>query len=215
MKNENTKGEPSRHPVALFAVAAISALVGIAAVYGSLGRSDNTLSAAGEAGKAPVAQKSSAERAPLAGFVMKKAPEPIADITFEAADGTSKKLSDFKGKTVLLNLWATWCAPCREEMPALDRLQQAVRSETVEVLALAVDRGGVKAAQKFFEETKVSHLAVYADPTTRSGSSLKAVGLPTTILIDKEGRELGRLSGPATWDSDEAKALIAKAAAAP
>ena len=141
-------------------------------------------------------------------FVFKKAPEELPEIAFVDAGGAARSLKDFRGKTVLLNLWATWCAPCREEMPALDRLQKELGSDSFEVVALAVDRGGVDAAKKFLDSIKVSNLKLYADATTRSGSALKVIGMPTTILIDKDGREIGRLPGPAAWDSAEAKRLV-------
>ena len=116
--------------------------------------------------------------------------------------------ADFKGKTVLLNLWATWCAPCREEMPSLDRLQKDLGSGKFEVVALSLDRKGAEASQKFLDETKVSNLKLYIDASAKQGTLLRIVGMPTTILIDKEGRELGRLAGPAEWDSEDAKKLI-------
>jgi thiol-disulfide isomerase/thioredoxin len=93
-------------------------------------------------------------------------------------------------------------------MPALDRLQKELGSDSFEVVALAVDRGGVDAAKKFLDSIKVANLKLYADATTRSGSTLKVIGMPTTILIDKDGREIGRLPGPAAWDSAEAKRLV-------
>ncbi|MGE0023353.1 MAG: TlpA family protein disulfide reductase [Hyphomicrobium sp.] len=145
----------------------------------------------------------------LPAFVYTKTPQPLADVNFVDGTGAPKTLADFRGKTVLLNLWATWCAPCREEMPSLDRLQRELGSDTFEVVALAVDRTGLESARKFLDSIGVTSLALYADPTTRSGSALRAVGMPTTILIDPEGREIGRLPGPAAWDSAEAKALIA------
>jgi thiol-disulfide isomerase/thioredoxin len=109
---------------------------------------------------------------------------------------------------VLLNLWATWCLPCRKEMPALDRLQSTLGSEQFQVVAISVDRTGLPGAKKFLEETKTPNLALYADPTARLTSSLRAAGLPATLLIDKEGREIGRLLGPAEWDGEAAKRLI-------
>jgi thiol-disulfide isomerase/thioredoxin len=112
---------------------------------------------------------------------------------------------------VLLNLWATWCAPCREEMPSLDRLQKDLGSDKFEVVALSLDRKGAEASQKFLDETKVSSLKLYVDASAKQGTTLKIVGMPTTILIDKEGRELGRLAGPAEWDSEDAKRLITAA----
>jgi thiol-disulfide isomerase/thioredoxin len=142
-------------------------------------------------------------------FVFKKAPQPLADISFLDAEGEPVSLKDWRGKVVLLNLWATWCAPCREEMPSLDRLQRDIGSDDFEVVALAVDKAGVKGAGKFFQDIKIENLKLFADPTARVSSSLRVVGMPTTILIDKQGREIGRLVGPADWDGEDAKRLIA------
>jgi thiol-disulfide isomerase/thioredoxin len=208
-ENSNPPGAPRTSTTAVVAMAAIAALVGFAAVYGTLGRPDNTSLSE----TAPVAaEKETADTrrraAGMPAFVFKKTPEPLADVNFIDGTGAPKSLKDFRGKTVLLNLWATWCAPCREEMPSLDRLQQALGSDTFEVVALAVDRTGLEAARKFLGEIDVKALKLYADPTTRSGSALKAIGMPTTILIDAEGREVGRLPGPAEWDSEQAKSLI-------
>ena len=135
-------------------------------------------------------------------------PTPVPATTFTDPEGGTHSLADWRGKVVLLNFWATWCAPCREEMPSLDRLQQELGSDTFEVVALAVDRAGPETAQKFLNEIGVTALKLYSDTTTRSGSALRAVGMPTTILIDAEGREIGRLPGPYEWDAPEAKALI-------
>ena len=109
---------------------------------------------------------------------------------------------------MLLNVWATWCAPCREEMPALDKLQAALGSDKFQVVALAVDKSGIAGAKKFLADIKAEKLEPYADPTAKEGTRLKVIGMPTTILIDREGREIGRLIGPAHWDSPEAKRLI-------
>jgi thiol-disulfide isomerase/thioredoxin len=144
----------------------------------------------------------------MAAFVKKPSPEALPAFTFQDKDGKALTIADFKGKTVLLNLWATWCAPCRHEMPALDRLQAAMGSDTFEVVALSLDKDGADKARKFLGEIKVSHLNFYIDPTGKEGFNLKPVGLPTTLLIDAEGREIGRLAGPAEWDSEAAKALI-------
>jgi thiol-disulfide isomerase/thioredoxin len=208
-ENGNPSGAPRTSTAAVIALAAIAALVGFAAVYGTLTGPDNT----GFSGApAPVAEKDPADtrrRAPgLPAFVFKKTPEPLADVNFVDGAGAPKTLKDFRGKTILLNLWATWCAPCREEMPSLDRLQQELGSPTFEVVALAVDRTGAVAAQKFLDSVDVKNLKLYVDQTTRSGSALKAIGMPTTILIDAQGREIGRLPGPAEWDSDAAKQLV-------
>jgi thiol-disulfide isomerase/thioredoxin len=214
-ENRKPSGAPRTSTTAVIALAAVAALVGFAAVYGTLGRPDNT--GVSEAPTAPA--KDAAEgrrRAPgLPAFVFKKTPEPLAEVHFIDETDAPRTLKDFRGKTVLLNLWATWCAPCREEMPSLDRLQRELGSETFEVVALAVDRTGREAARKFLDSIGVTSLKLYADPTTRAGSALKAIGMPTTILIDPEGREIGRLPGPAEWDTADAKALIAGAIATP
>ncbi|MGE3229973.1 MAG: TlpA family protein disulfide reductase [Hyphomicrobium sp.] len=209
-KNSNPPGGPKRGTPAVFALAAVAALVGFAAVYGTLGRPDNSgLSETPEPSAETAGADTHRKAHGLPAFVYKKTPQPLADVNFVDGTGAPKTLADFRGKTVLLNLWATWCAPCREEMPSLDRLQRELGSDTFEVVALAVDRTGLESARKFLDSIGVTSLALYADPTTRSGSALRAVGMPTTILIDPEGREIGRLPGPAAWDSAEAKALIA------
>jgi thiol-disulfide isomerase/thioredoxin len=147
----------------------------------------------------------------MAAFVFRKEPEALPEVKFQDAEGRERTLADWRGKVVLLNLWATWCVPCRKEMPALDRLQQELGSDRFEVVAISVDRKGIEGAKKFLDETKVGKLALYVDPTTRLTSELRAVGLPATLLIDRQGREIGRLLGPAEWDSEDAKRLIGAA----
>jgi thiol-disulfide isomerase/thioredoxin len=197
--------------------AALAAVVGFVSVYVTLGRPDN-------AGRPAVQPPAQAERpvpaAPtgpgsnalsqgqMAAFVFRKQPEPLPEFTFQDAAGRERTLADWRGKVVLLNLWATWCLPCRKEMPALDRLQAEMASDRFEVVAVSVDRTGLPGARKFLDETKVGHLALYADPSARLASTLRAVGLPATLLIDAEGREIGRLLGPAEWDGEDAKRLI-------
>lgn len=141
-------------------------------------------------------------------FVFRKAPEAPPAFAFTDAAGAPKSLADFKGKVVLLNLWATWCVPCRKEMPALDRLQKELGGDAFEVVAMSVDRAGVAASQKFLDEIKVANLKLYADSSAKSVGQLRATGLPTTLLIDREGREIGRLAGPAEWDGADARRLI-------
>jgi thiol-disulfide isomerase/thioredoxin len=144
----------------------------------------------------------------MAAFVFRQAPEALPEVQFQDAVGRERTLADWRGKTVLLNLWATWCLPCRKEMPSLDRLQAALGSDKFEVLALSVDRKGLDASKRFLDETKVEKLGLYADSSARANSALRVIGLPATLLIDPEGREIGRLLGPAEWDSDDAKRLI-------
>ena len=144
----------------------------------------------------------------VATFVVKATPEAMPEVTFINGKGESRSIASFKGKVVLLNLWATWCAPCRKEMPSLDRLQTELGSDKFEVVAISVDRSGAEGARRFLDSIGIKQLALYAEPTARLGAALKAIGMPTTLLIDAEGREIGRLTGPAEWDSADAKALI-------
>ena len=135
-------------------------------------------------------------------------PKPVPELTFLDAEGNEVRLADFRGEVVVLNLWATWCAPCRREMPSLDRLQAQYGDDGLEVIALSLDRGDVAKVRAFFEELEIANLAVYQDPQARAGRELGAPGLPTTIVIDRTGQEVGRLLGPAEWDSEEALSVI-------
>ena len=141
-------------------------------------------------------------------FVMHETPQPLPDLTFDDGNGQALTLADFKGKTVLLNIWATWCVPCREEMPTLDALQAELGGPGFEVLALSVDRAGPEVVRKFYAEIGIEHLGLYIDASMRASFDLQAPGLPTTLLIDSEGRELGRLVGPAEWNTPEMVAFL-------
>lgn len=138
---------------------------------------------------------------------------PVPEVTFMDRDGNERSLQDFQGRVVVLNLWATWCAPCRKEMPSLDRLQAKLGGDDLEVIALAVDRGDISKIESFYEELGVSNLAVYHDPTAKAGRILRAPGLPTTLVIDRQGNEIGRVLGDAEWDGDNAIALLSAAIA--
>lgn len=135
------------------------------------------------------------------GFVLHDAPRELPDLRFVGGESNAVALSDFLGRTVVLNLWATWCAPCVEEMPTLDALEAELGGEDFEVVALSIDRGGADLVRAFYERTGVRQLEVYVDPSARATDAVGALGLPTTLLIDARGREIGRLVGPATWDS--------------
>lgn len=156
----------------------------------------------------PLTRREPMARGDMAAFVAYSNPSPVPNISFTGKDGTEVTLSSWKGKFLLLNVWATWCAPCRKEMPELDRLQEELGSSKFEVLALAVDRTGIDGASAFFNKAGVKQLKLYADASLRSSSALRVVGMPTTLLIDPHGREIGRLTGPAKWDGSDAKALI-------
>ncbi len=137
-------------------------------------------------------------------------PEAVKDFVFEDGTGGKRHLADFRGRVVLLNLWATWCAPCRAEMPTLDHLQARLGSRDFEVVALSLDSGGPQAVKRFFREIGVHSLAIYVDPSMDAQGALGAVGVPTTLLIDRDGREVARKLGPAAWDSPEVVDFIRK-----
>jgi len=141
--------------------------------------------------------------APHTGVGWASAPATVPDIRFQDAYGKPHTLSNFRGKVVLLNVWATWCAPCRKEMPALDRLQQKLGGTEFEVIALSIDSGGAAAVRQFYDEMGIRSLAVYVNPSMEASGKLRTVGIPTTLLLDREGRERWRKTGPAEWDSPE------------
>src|SRR5260370_23917560 len=150
----------------------------------------------------------SAEDAVEGKFVLIDPPKALPDVRFVDGDGRHRALSDFHGKFVLLNIWATWCIPCRKEIPTLDRLQSALGGDGFEVVALSIDRGGLDIVRKFYREIRVSHLATYVDASGGAFRDLAIVGLPTTLLIDRAGREIGHLVGPAEWDAPDTIALL-------
>lgn len=141
-------------------------------------------------------------------FTLLEEPRPLPAVDFIDGDGRATTLAVFHGKVVLLNIWATWCVPCREEMPTLDRLQAELGGADFEVVALSIDRMGLDVVRDFYDEIGIKHLAMYLDSSGKASRELGAVGLPTTLLVDHEGRELGRLVGPAEWDSPEVVAFI-------
>lgn len=133
-------------------------------------------------------------------IILRDMPKPLQAIQFVDGEGKSGSLSDFHGKSVLLNIWATWCVPCRKEMPALDHLQAALGGPNFQVVPLSIDRGGTDVVRKFFAEIGIKNLEMYLDVSGDATRKLSVVGLPTTLIIDREGREIGRLIGSAEWD---------------
>ncbi len=144
----------------------------------------------------------------LSGFIRLETPREMPEINFTDAKGGPLKLAAWKGRVVLLNIWATWCPPCRKEMPTLNRLQEELGGKDFEVVALSVDKGGPDVPERYLRKYKFSALKVYNDKAIAVRRKLGIRGYPTTLLIDRQGREVGRLAGPAEWDSDEFKTLI-------
>ena len=215
----------------LLTMAAIAgALAGAVAVYvtGALsGNNEEPSSAAvvnGAAADAACAAKATkaklvadAASGEVAAMVQADPPQSVKTLAFNAPDGTAMTMADRAGKTVLMNLWATWCAPCRAEMPALNALQKEMGSDSFEVVAVNVDTGDDVKPKKFLADTGVDTLAYYREPTLDLFNELKmrglALGLPVTMLIDGEGCLLAHMNGPAEWDSADAKRFLAAAAA--
>lgn len=139
--------------------------------------------------------------------------QTVPDFAFADGAGNLVSLSDFHDKTILLNFWATWCTPCRVEMPSLDRLQARLAGPAFDLVAVALDRGGLPAVQRFHDETGIENLAPYAAEPGEIMSALRVPGLPTTILVGPDGREIFRVVGPAEWDSPEMIARITAALA--
>ena len=130
-------------------------------------------------------------------------PKPLPAVGFQSAKGAPLSLASFRGKFILLNVWATWCAPCRKEMPALDRLQEKLGGPHFQVVPVSIDTGGLAAVRKFYQEIHIQHLGIYLDPSGSIMQSLSLEGLPTSFLINPEGKQIGRLLGPANWDSPD------------
>ncbi|MGI9406181.1 MAG: TlpA family protein disulfide reductase, partial [Hyphomicrobiaceae bacterium] len=150
-------------------------------------------------------------------FVAKAVPSDLPTVNFRdfsaGDDGIAKTMDDWKGKVVLLNLWATWCAPCRKEMPDLLKLKRELDGNDFDLVAVSIDRGGPEKPRKFLKQIDADALGVYQAASSEIAGPYKAFGMPTTLLIGRDGRELGRLVGPADWASEEAKALIRAAIA--
>jgi thiol-disulfide isomerase/thioredoxin len=144
----------------------------------------------------------------LAKFQLAKVPKPLPDLAFNDGDDKPLKLADYKGKVVLLNFWATWCAPCVKEMPSLDRLQAEMGKDKFVILPLSLDGPTKPKVAPFYRDKKLTNLGVYFDKGKKSMQALDISILPTSILVDARGREIGRLEGEADWDKSEALAMM-------
>lgn len=206
-----------RRKAPLIAVAAIAAIGALAAVYGVVGASRN----AGEAACRPAVDLARRIEPLTKGEVaaVKVADEGLRlpDLAFHDDAGRTKSLADWRGRTVLLNLWATWCVPCRREMPALDALQAMLGGNDFDVVAVDIDTRDPQKPRAFLKEVGVTHLAYYADDSARVFETLKeagkAFGMPTTVLVDRNGCEIGDMAGPAEWSSDDGVKLVSAAIA--
>ena len=144
----------------------------------------------------------------MATFELHGQPQPMPEISFQDATGNTVTLGDFAGQVVLINIWATWCAPCVHELPTLDQLQADMGGSGLTVAAVSIDLEGIPVIGPFYESHGIGALDAYADPNANVLRDLQVIGLPTTILFDRQGREVGRLAGDADWFSPEAQALV-------
>jgi len=196
--------------IAPLAVAAVAAAV----FYGKAPGPGNSEVDCSPASAALAARLAPLARGEIAALTVAKSPHPAMALSFLGPDGAKHTLADYKGRALLVNLWATWCSPCRAEMPALDRLQAKAGDPQFEVMAVNVDTTRLDRPASFLNEIGVKALARYADPSGDSFEKLrlagKALGLPTTLMIDKRGCEVGVVAGPANWDAPDAAAAIAE-----
>lgn len=221
MTSNSSKPHPSSSRKKVFGLVAVGFAVAVSGVYAMLGSNGNEelagngaeVNASSSAGSAAVGLNKSLSTGALAAFVFKKDRPEVVSGEFKDADGKTIDMSNWKGRVALVNLWATWCGPCRAEMPHLAKLQALYGSDQFEVVALSVDLKGAEASAAFLKEIKADNLALYVDQTTRAMKKLGAIGLPATILVDRNGREIGRLIGPADWAGEDAKRLIEAAIA--
>lgn len=215
---------PGAVPVVIAAVAGLMA--GAVAVYVSGGTSGNTDT--GPVAAAPAAPVDSANACPgkedraksvaaaatghVAAMMATDPPQSLTSLAFTGPDGQPSTLGSMSGKVLLVNLWATWCAPCRAEMPALDELQGKLGSDDFEVVAMNVDTGDDAKPKKFLEETAIANLAWYRENTLALFNDLKrrnlALGLPVTLLVDRDGCVIANMNGPAEWASPDAERFI-------
>ncbi len=141
-------------------------------------------------------------------FTLLEQPRPLPELRFVDGEGRVLTIADLRGRLVLLNIWATWCGPCRREMPTLDRLQARLGGPDFEVVALSIDRQGVPVVREFYRELGLKALGIYVDKSSQVKRDINILGIPTTLLIDQEGREIGRVVGPAEWDGPEVVKLV-------
>jgi thiol-disulfide isomerase/thioredoxin len=162
----------------------------------------------GRSNRHPVSAAANAASSDAFNFSFFDQPRALIELHFIDGEYHALSLADFRGRPVLLNIWATWCVPCRKEMPALDRLQTMIGESELVVLPLSIDRQGLPVVKQFYQELGLKSLGIYVDQLGKASSALNAVGVPTTLLVDRDGREIGRKIGPAEWDSPETIALI-------
>jgi thiol-disulfide isomerase/thioredoxin len=207
-----TENAPRRQLLLTAALGALAAVVVGAVLYGTAEPPGKAAGACPPASKALAARLAPLAKGDLAALAIASEPRQALPLTFQREDGSKTTLADFRGRAVLLNLWATWCVPCRAEMPALDRLQAEAGGKGFEVVAVNVDTARLERRGAFLDGIGVKSLTRYADPTGDAFEALrkdgKALGLPVTMLIDGEGCEIGVAAGAVKWNSADALSLV-------
>lgn len=196
----------------------IAAAAGMGGVYGIGGLMRNAQAQAQCAPAVDLAKKiAPLARGEVAALTMATSPLQLPDLAFEDSEGKTRKLSEWRGRTVLINLWATWCVPCRKEMPALDKLQETLGGKDFEVVAINIDTRDPEKPKNFLKEGNLTKLAYFHDQKAKVFQELKsagrALGMPTSVLVDGAGCEIATIAGPAEWASDDAVKLIKAATA--
>jgi len=204
---------PSRRKLLAFAVVLLIA----AAVYGIAGLQRNVADTAC-AGAVSAAQRlAPLAHGEVAAFAVAEQALRVPDLAFRDAGSGERHLSQWRGRTVLLNLWATWCVPCRREMPALNTLEQKLGGPNFEVVAVNIDTRDPNKPREWLKESGIDKLGYYADPSAKVFQILKTVGraagMPTTLLVDPRGCEIGTMAGPAEWASEDGIRLVSAALA--
>jgi thiol-disulfide isomerase/thioredoxin len=187
----------------------IAAIFAAALLYGAGAITANLAFAAGLS-EASVAALKDMRSGQMGKLVFHSAPRDAIDTPFLTADGSETGFAAWRGKVLVVNFWATWCPPCRKEMPSLDRLRAAVAGPDIDVISINVERRGLKKAAKFFDEVGLQSLAIHSDEEGLLPRAVGVLGYPVTIILDREGREVARMQGDAEWDAPEAKAILAR-----
>jgi thiol-disulfide isomerase/thioredoxin len=205
--------KPFRRLPMVIAAILIGAAIGYVGVYGIGGLTGNPPGDPACRPAVDLAKKiAPLARGEVAALTMAASPLRVPDLAFDDGDGKPRKLSEWRGRTVLVNLWATWCVPCRKEMPALDDLQGKLGGPGFEVVAINIDTRDLDKPKTFLKEANLTRLGYFADPKAKVFQELKAVGralgMPTSVLIDGAGCEIATIAGPAEWASDDAVKLI-------
>jgi thiol-disulfide isomerase/thioredoxin len=171
---------------------------------------------AGQPVKSVIAENTADDAAKPSGLeklVRVQPPAALPDVAFTDGEGRDRNLGEWRGKVVLVNLWATWCAPCKLEMPSLDRLQAKLGGADFAVLPISLDRTGAEKPRQFLASNGLKNLDLFLDRGSTLMQTLRVPGLPLSVLVDRQGREIARLAGPAEWDSAEAETMIRAAMA--